>query len=270
MSKLSREYGTELVEKKSCLKRLRTLVEPDHPCRQCELLGFSRSTLYYQPATESEENLHLMRQIDEQYRNAFLWEPPNDSVSQASWLPCECKRISRLTKRLMGIEAIYPKPKLSQSTVSIGFNLLRDYEVTDQVWSADITYIPMNKGFMYLVVILNVITWELSNSLGGQRLASSIMWCNPYHFQYRPRHPVYSRFHRYHRSRWHMSMDGAGRAIDNIYIERFWRSVKYEDVYLKLYPTGQALFDGLANYMRFYNEQRFTRVSIMPHRLRSI
>ena len=126
------------------------------------------------------------------------------------------KRISRLM-RLMGIEAIYPKPKLSaiNGEHRVYPYLLRDYEVTasNQVWSADITYIPMNKGFMYLVVILDwysryVITWELSNSLGGQfcldDLASSIMWCNPYHFQYRPRHPVYSQcFHRYHRSRWH-------------------------------------------------------------------
>ena len=188
------------------------------------------------------------------------------------------KRIQRLM-RLMGIEAIYPKPKRSaiNSEHRIYPYLLRDYEVTaaNEVWSADITYIPMDKGFMYLVAILDgysryVITWKLSNSLGGQFCLDA------------PGHGILSDLHHalckatptifntdqgvqftanaftdtIEAAGIAMSMDSVGRAIDNIYIERFWRSVKYEDVYQKLYPTAKALFDGLTHYIRFYNHKR--------------
>ena len=163
--------------------------------------------------------------------------------------------------------------------------LLRDYKVTasNEVWSADITYIPMNKGFMYLVAILDwysryVITWELSNSLAGQfcldALHHALSGATPtiFNTDQGVQFTANAFTDTIEAAGIAMSMDSAGRAIDNIYIERFWRSVKYEDVYQKLYPTGQALFDGLTHYISvFYNHQRpFTRVSIMQRRLRSI
>ena len=136
--------------------------------RQCELLGVSRSTLYYQPATESEDNLHLMRQIDEQYMETPFYgsRRMTEHLKRLDYR-VNRKRIQRLM-RLMGIEAIYPKAINSHRIYPY---LLRDYQVTasNEVWSADITYIPMNKGFMYLMAILDwysrYVNWELSNSI---------------------------------------------------------------------------------------------------------
>ena len=185
--------------------------------RQCELLGLSRSMLYYQPATESEANLHLMRQIDEQYiETPFYGSRRMTHHLKRLGYRVNRKRIQRLM-RLMGIEAIYPKPKLSaiSSEHRIYPYLLRDYKVTasNQVWSADITYIPMNKGFMYLVAILDwysryVITWELSNRLEGQFCLDAL-----HHALGRATPTIFNTdqgvqftancFHRYYRSRWH-------------------------------------------------------------------
>ncbi len=178
------------------------------------------------------------------------------------------KRIQRLM-RLMGIEAIYPKPSAINSEHRIYPYLLRDYEVTaaNEVWSADITYIPMDKGFMYLVAILDwysryVITWELSNSLSGQfcldALHHALSGATPIIFNTDQgvQFTANAFTDTVEADGIAMSMDSVGRAIDNTYIERFWRSVKYEDVYHKLYQTGQALFDGLTQYIRFYNQQR--------------
>ena len=239
--------------------------------RQCQLLGVSRSMLYYQPATESEYNLHLMRQIDEQYmQTPFYGSRRMTEHLKRLGYHVNRKRIQRLM-RLMGIEAIYPKPKASanNSEHQIYPYLLRDYEVTasNEVWSADITYIPMNKGFMYLVAILDwysryVITWELSNRLEGQFCLDALhhALCGATPTTFNTDQGVQFTANAFtdtvEAAGIDMSMDSAGRAIDNIYIERFWRSVKYEDVYQKLYPTGQALFDGLTHYIRFYNDQR--------------
>ena len=239
--------------------------------RQCQLLGVSRSTLYYQPATESKDNLHLMRQIDEQYmKTPFYGSRRMTHHLMRLGYRVNRKRIQRLM-RLMGIEAIYPKPKPSASNSEhrIYPYLLRDYKVTasNEVWSADITYIPMNKGFMYLVAILDwysryVITWELSDRLEGQfcldALHHALCGATPtiFNTDQGVQFTANAFIDTIEAAGIAMSMDGAGRAIDNIYIERFWRSVKYEDVYQKLYPTGQALFDGLTHYIRFYNDQR--------------
>ena len=236
--------------------------------RQCQLLAVSRSMLYYPPATESEDNLHLMRQIDEQYMET----PFYGSRRMAEHLKrlgyrVNRKRIRRLM-RLMGIEAIYPNSPIN-SEHRIYPYLLRDYEVTasNQVWSTDITYIPMNKGFMYWVAILDwysryVITWELSNSLAGQFCLDALhhALCGATSTIFNTGQGVQFTANAFtdtvEAAGIAMSMDSVGRAIDNIYIERFWRSVKYEDVYHKLYQTGQALFDGLTQYIRFYNQQR--------------
>ncbi len=180
------------------------------------------------------------------------------------------KQVQRLMK-ILGIEAIYPKLKSSaiNSKHRIYPYLLRDYvvETPNEVWLADITYLPMNKGFMYLVAILDwysryVITWELSNRLEGQfcldALHRVLAWATPtiFNTDQGVQFTANAFTNTIETAGIAMSMDGVGRAIDNIYIERFSCSVKYEDVYQKLYQTGQALFDGLANYIRFYNEQR--------------
>ena len=239
--------------------------------RQCQLLGFSRSMLYYPPATESEENLHLMRQIDEQYIETPFYGSRRMTQHLMRLGYCVNRKRIRRLMRLMGIEAIYPKPKLSaiNSEHRIYPYLLRDYKVTasNQVWSADITYIPMNKGFMYLVAILDwysryVITWELSNRLEGQfcldALHQALCGATPtiFNTDQGAQFTANAFTDTIEAAGIAMSMGSVGRAIDNIYIERFWRSVKYEDGYQKLYSTGHALFDGLTNYIRFYNEQR--------------
>ncbi|HVI72641.1 MAG TPA: IS3 family transposase, partial [Pyrinomonadaceae bacterium] len=158
----------------------RHLVEPDNDlisiCRQCELIGLPRASFYYEPAGESAENLLLMRLLDEQYTRT----PFYGVLKMAAWLrenghPVNCKRVRRLL-RLMGLEAIYPKPRLS--LLSPGHQvypyLLRGVRVThvNQVWSADITYVPLPSGFMYLAAVIDwysryVITWRLSNTLDG-------------------------------------------------------------------------------------------------------
>ena len=180
------------------------------------------------------------------------------------------KRIQRLM-RLMGIEAIYPKSKRStiNSEHRIYPYLLRDYQVTaaNEVWAADITYIPMDKGFMYLVAILDwysryVITWEVSNSLEGQFCLDALhhALCKATPTIFNTDQGVQFTANTFtdtiEAAGIAMSMNSVGRAIDNIYIERFWRSVKYEDVYLKLYPTAKALLEGLTHYIRFYNHKR--------------
>ena len=146
---------------------------------------------------------------------------------------------------------------------------LRDYQVTaaNEVWAADITYIPMSNGFMYLVAILNwysryVITWELSNRLSSRfyldALHHALCRATPIIFNtdQGAQFTANAFTDTVEAAGVAMSMGSVGRAIDNIYIERFWRSVKYEDVYPKLYPTAKALFDGLTHYIRFYNYER--------------
>lgn len=212
-----------------------------------------------------------MRQIDEQYMET----PFYGSRRMAEHLKRLGYRVNRKRVRrlmgLMGIEAIYPKPKTTtiNKDHKIYPYLLRDYEITtpNQVWSADITYIPMDKGFMYLVAILDwysryVIAWELSNTLDGQfcldALHQALSDGTPeiFNTDQGVQFTTNAFTHTVETAGSAMSMDGVGRAIDNIYIERFWRSLKYEDIYLKLYQTSDALFEGLANYMNFYNHKR--------------
>jgi putative transposase len=180
------------------------------------------------------------------------------------------KRIRRLM-RLMGLEAIYPKPKLS-----IGLNeyakypyLLKDLEVRrpDQVWSTDITYIPMTHGFLYLVAIIDwysryVLSWQLSNSLDVsfclEALKNALKYSKPEIFNSDQGSQFTS--HEFtsvlesHNIR--ISMDGRGRFFDNIFIERLWRTLKYENIYLNSYSDGQQLWDGLTRYFHFFNLER--------------
>jgi putative transposase len=239
--------------------------------RQCELVGLSRSAWYYEPVPESAANLALMRRIDEQY----LRTPFYGSRRMAAWLRREGelvnrKRVQRLMRQ-MGLEAIYPKPKTTQAGLGhkIYPYLLRNVTVTrpNQVWSADITYIPLRCGFLYLMAILDwysryVLAWRLSNSLDGdfcvEALDEALARTRPEIFnsdqgvQFTSR-PFTSRLES---AAVAISMDGRGRALDNVFVERLWRTVKYEEVYVHDYLTGAECHAGLSAYLRFYCEER--------------
>jgi putative transposase len=235
------------------------------------LLGLNRSTWYYEAATESAENLALMRQIDEQ----FLRTPFYGSRRMAAWLQTKGhevnrKRVQRLM-RLMRLEAIYPKPRTTIAGVGhkIYPYLLRQVAVTrsDQVWSADITYVPLRSGFLYLMAILDwysryVLAWRLSNSLDTdfclEALEEALARGRPEIFNTDQGVQFTSRDFtgRLESAGVTISMDGKGRALDNVFVERLWRSVKYEEIYLKDYVTGAECHAGLTNYLRFYCEER--------------
>ncbi|MBK8798894.1 MAG: IS3 family transposase [Anaerolineales bacterium] len=238
----------------------RALIEPNHPvislARQCELVELSRSAWYYTPATETAAHLQLMRQIDELYlampylgsrRIAVKLSQTGQAVNR--------KRVQRLL-RIMGLEAIYPKPRTSQAAPEhkIYPYRLRNVAVTvpNQVWCADITYIPMPTGFMYLVAIMDwysryVLGWRLSNTLDGQFCLDTLqellarnkptMFNTDQGVQFTARQFTAT----LENAGVIISMDGRGRMFDNIFIERLWRSLKWEDIYIKEYATVRAL-----------------------------
>jgi putative transposase len=234
--------------------------------RQCELVGLPRSTWYYEPAGESPENLELMRLIDEQ----FLRTPFYGSRKMAKALGWNRKRIQRLM-RLMGIEAIYPKRRTTWPSAGhkIYPYLLRNVAILrpDQVWSSDITYVPMRHGFLYLVAVIDwysryVVAWQLSNTLDGgfclDALDEALGDGHPEIFNSDQGSQFTARAFtgRLEACGVAISMDGRGRALDNVFVERLWRSVKYEEVYLKDYATGWEAEHSLANYFHFYCYQR--------------
>ena len=239
--------------------------------RQCELLELNRASWYYEPAPESAENLALMRRIDEQY----LATPFYGSRRMAVWLQQQGyvinrKRVQRLM-RLMGLEAIYPKPRTTQRGAGhkIYPYLLRDLTITraDQVWGADITYVPLRHGFLYLVAILDwysryVVAWRLSNSLEEsfchECLDEALARGRPEIFNTDQGVQFTSEAFtsRLHENGIAISMDGRGRALDNVFVERLWRTVKQENVYLHDYGTVWEAEEGLATYFRFYDEER--------------
>ena len=239
--------------------------------RQCGLLGLNRSTLYYPGLGEREENLRLMRLIDEQYLRC----PFYGSRRMTIWLrslgeEVNRKRVQRLM-RTMGLEAIYPKPRLSAGGKEhkIYPYLLRNVRVTrpNQVWATDITYIGLSQGFMYLVAILDwysryVLSWRLSNSLEEtfciEALEEALAWQCPEIFNSDQGVQFTSRAFtsRLEERGVAISMDGRGRVFDNIFIERLWRTVKYEDIYLRDYETVPELRHGLDDYFTFYCYER--------------
>jgi putative transposase len=239
--------------------------------RQCELLGVNRSGLYYQPVSESEENLRLMRLLDEQYTRA----PFNGSRKMTEWLKDQGfkvnrKRVSRLMA-LLGIEAVYPKPKLSQPGEGhkIYPYLLRGVGVerVNQVWSTDITYIRMAQGFVYLVAVMDwfsryVLSWRLSLTMELdfciEALKCALRRGRPEIFNSDQGSQFTSeKFTGELEAREiSISMDGRGRCMDNIFIERLWRSLKYEEVYLKDYESVTEARAGIQRYFRFYNQER--------------
>lgn len=239
--------------------------------RQCELLGVSRAGLYYQPAGESEENLRLMRLLDEQYTRT----PFYGSRRMTVWLEeqgygVNRKRVSRLMT-LMGIEAVYPKPKLSEPGAGhkVYPYLLEGMEVkrVNQVWSTDITYIRMAQGFVFLVAVMDwfsryVLSWSLSLTLELdfclEALRRALRTGRPEIFNSDQGSQFTSeKFTSELEGRQiAISMDGRGRYLDNIFIERLWRSLKYEEVYLKDYRLVPEAREGIDRYFRFYNHGR--------------
>jgi putative transposase len=234
--------------------------------RQCELLELPRSTCYYRPLGESAENLALMRRIDEQY----LATPFYGSRRLAVVLAANRKRVQRLM-RTMGIEAIYPKRRTTWPGVGhkIYPYLLRNVEVLrpDHVWSTDITYVPLRHGFLYLVAVMDwfsrhVLAWRLSNTLSGsfcvEALEEALAAARPeiFNSDQGSQFTAAAFTSRLEARGIAVSMDGRGRALDNVFIERLWRSVKYEEVYLRDYADGWEAEEQLAAYFRFYSHQR--------------
>ena len=215
---------------------------------------------------ETTENLALMRAIDEQY----LKTPFYGSRKMAQELGYNRKRVQRLM-RLMGLEAIYPKRRTTWPGAGhkIYPYLLRNVAITrpDQVWASDITYVPLRRGFLYLVAIMDwysryVLSWRLSNTLDMgfclEALGEALVVTQPEIFnsdqgsQFTS-HAFTSRLEERGVS---ISMDGRGRAIDNVFVERLWRTVKYEEVYLKDYQDGWEAEDSLGAYFHFYSHER--------------
>jgi len=239
--------------------------------QQSRLLGLSRSGLYYEAQGESRENLELMRRLDEAYTQWPFYGVRRMTVHLVrTGQAVNVKRVRRLM-RLMGLEAIYPKPRLSLSGeghkrypyLLAGAAIERP----DQVWSADITYIRLRGGFQYLVAVLDwysrcVLSWALSSSLEAPfcvwALEQALVRGRPEIFNTDQGVQFTSdAFTGLLEGRGiAISMDGRGRVFDNIFSERLWRSVKYEEVYLKDYADPREARAGLGAYFRFYNEQR--------------
>ena len=240
--------------------------------RQCELLGLNRSGLYYRPAGESEENLGLMRLLDEQYTRT----PCYGVLRMAAYLrslghEVNPKRVRRLL-RTMGLEAVYQRPDTSRPNPEHKTYpyLLRGLSIDrcDQVWSTDITYVRLSRGFAYLMAVIDwysryVLGWALSTTLDADFCIEAVgnileagrceifntdqgaQFTTPRFTQ-----PLLDKGIK-------VSMDGRGRALDNIFVERLWRTVKYEYVYLQEIQTVQEAWSGLRDFFKFYNNERF-------------
>jgi putative transposase len=240
--------------------------------RQCELLGLSRSGYYYQPRPVDEETLKIMDLIDRQ----FLETPILGKRRMKEYLETQghsvgIRRVARLM-RLMGLKAIYPRPKTSKAHPEhkIYPYLLRDLEIDrpNQVWSADITYIPMPKGFMYLAAIMDlysrkVLTWSLSNTMDTNFCVAALekalyLYGAPEIFNTDQGSQFtsekFTSVLKEHGVK--ISMDGKGRFKDNIFIERLWRSVKYECVYIKEFKEVTELRESLKRWFLWYNGAR--------------
>ena len=251
------------------------MIEPNHEQlsvrRQCELLGLNRASYYYRPATESVLNLELMRCIDEQYlKTPFYGWPRMTAHLRRQGYAVNHKRVQRLMQ-VMGVQALYPKRRLSVADPEHRKYpyLLRNLEIVrcNQVWSTDITYVPLEQGFMYLVAVMDwysryVLTWQLSNTLDGlfcqEALRQALAQGKPeiFNTDQGVQFTALDFTSILMDAGIRISMDGRGRALDNIFIERLWRSVKYEDIYLNRYASVPALFTGLDRYFTLYNQQR--------------
>src|SRR3954452_1490048 len=258
------------------VERRRQMIEPGHPAlsvvRQCELVSISPSGFYYQPAGETELNLALMRLIDAQ----FLETPWYGSRQMASHLRREGykvgrKRIRRLMAK-MGLAPIYQRPRTTvpHPDHRIYPYLLREMAITrpNQVWCADITYIPMRRGFLYLVAVMDwvtrkVLSWRVSNTMDAEFCVAALeealaRFGRPevFNTDQGSQFPSPRFTGVLHAAGVRISMDGRGRWMDNVFIERLWRSLKYECVSLHAFETGSELRAGLSCWIGYYNARR--------------
>ena len=256
----------------------RLCINPDHPDisikRQCELISMPRSS-YYRFSTgqeETAENLMFMRLIDEEYtRHPFYGSRTLSLYLRRQGYPVNRKRVQRLMKK-MGIQSIAPSPYTSQPHPEhrIYPYLLRNLEIKcpDQVWCSDLTYIPMSSGFVYLTAIMDwysryVLSWEVSITMDTEFCVSSLdralrQYGSPaiFNTDQGTQYTSIDFTDTLKNAEVQISMDGRGRAMDNIFIERLWRSVKYEEVYIKEYLSVQELRKSLDIYFNFYNTER--------------
>ena len=254
------------------MSQRRELVDTEHNLsvrEQCNLLSIHRSGIYYTPLGENQENLEIMRIMDEHYL-----KHPTEGVIRvqdllfALGIVVNHKRVRRLL-RLMGLMAIYPKKNLSKLGLSkyIRPYLLKGLKIDrpNKAWAIDITYIPMKNGFLYLTAIIDlysryIVGWGISNTLDAE--ASLLVMKQAVKEYGKPEIINSDQGSQFTCEDWieHMttegilvSMDGKGRAIDNVFIERFWRSVKYDYVYLNPAKDGLELYQGLKEYINYYN-----------------
>lgn len=239
--------------------------------RQCELFGLNRSSYYYRSERDDSYNEYLMRLIDEQYTKTPFFGVPKMTAwlcRQGHWV--NEKRIRRLM-RIMGLFAIYPKPRLSKSYPEHKKYpyLLKGVTIdhADQVWCSDITYIRLLHGFVYLVVIMDwfsryILSWELSITLEKEfcvdALKRALLISKPevFNSDQGPQYTSEDFIEVLKKGDIRISMDGRGRLYDNIFVERLWRTVKYEEVYLHDYLNVPVARERLANYFDFYNDER--------------
>jgi len=252
------------------------MIEPHHPClsirRQCELIGLSRASYYRAPVLETEENLELMRMIDEEYtRHPFYGTRKMRYYLRRQGYKINRKRIQRLMRR-MGIASLAPTKKTTavNKEHKVYPYLLRQLDINhiNQVWCSDLTYIRMANGFVYLTVVMDwysryVLSWEISVTMDEHFCVSALeralresgkpeVFNTDQGSQYTG--SAFTGVLKNHGIR--ISMDGKGRAMDNIMVERLWRSLKYEDIYLKDYESVPELIAGLRSYFDFYNNER--------------
>jgi putative transposase len=238
---------------------------------QCDLWGIQRSSAYYVPVEINSETLAIMKLIDQMYIDCPYYGARKftDQLCKMGWL-VNHKRISRLM-RLMGIQAIYQRPSLSVSSPEnkVYPYLLRNLVVRfpNHVWSTDITYIPMRTGFMYCVAVIDwfsryVLAWDISNVQDAgfclQVMNSSFSFGLPEIFNTDQGAQFTSNIFtgRLLELKIRISMDGRGRALDNVFVERLWRSLKYEDIYIHDYEDPRSLRQGMQNYFDRYNFKR--------------
>ena len=266
--------------------------------RQCALLGVARSGVYRPPRPANDNELALMRRIDELFTAwPFLGSRRMAAMLKAEGLAVNRKRVQRLMRK-MGIAALGPKPNTSKPAPGhkIYPYLLRNMTIDrpNQVWAADITYLPIGRGFLYLVAIIDwasraVLAWRLSNTMDTSFCLAALddalaRYGRPEIFN--TDHPVMvctqtivgQRGSQFTSATFtgalagagiKISMDGRGRWMDNVFIERLWRSLKHEDIYLKGYADGREAKAGIANWIAFYNDRRLIRRTAIARRWRS-
>ncbi len=243
--------------------------------KQCVLVGINRPNLYYQPRPERSYNVELMNLLDEEFtKHPFMGVEGMVGYLRDRGYQCGPKRIRRLMRK-MNLLPVYPKPNTSRPNRQhvIYPYLLKDVAIErpNQVWSVDITYIRLSHGFAYLVAIMDwysrgVLSWRLSNTMDKSFCCEALdealrLYGRPEVFNSDQGSQFTSEdfINRLKAKQISISMDGCGRALDNVFIERLWRSVKYENVYIKGYETMQEAQVGLAEYFHYYNHNRLHR-----------